>query len=312
MSANMPGDNEQRDEKYEEHYILNDALCPSPRSGPRVMVGFWAVDGVPEGERPELTDKPFFTITYPVGGGDACYNWAHITDDPEEEPHPNSAQHIEWVDGHLKILQSTEFGCRPNLGRPDTPPNEKPLFWEVFQDFPTYLWGRIIATWEITDIRIRERTVLQFRAADNHFIGLSEDGSDDIVCAKRVPDDSCKLTARFPNYVWDGEGGSGDDGSFYLKADNGKYLRLKSSSDSTTLCADVDEADRAGRAALFTATFGGDGAVSLAVEEAGTLQHDPPFGKLYFTSGREADPTWAWFIPDYAQVSANGLKDWKG
>ena len=55
------------------------------------MVGFWANDQVEEGNRPVLTSEPFFTITYPVGRGEACYNWYHFTDDPEEEPHPNSA-----------------------------------------------------------------------------------------------------------------------------------------------------------------------------------------------------------------------------
>lgn len=304
--SNQEGPPEQRDdENYEEHYLLNDALCPRPISGPRVTVGFWADDNVEEGNRPVLTSEPFFTITYPVGGC-GCYNWYHFTDDPDEEPHPNSATDINWTNGQLNILQSTEFGCRPNLGRVENPPKEKPMFWEIFRDFPTYLWARIVETHEILEITIRERCVLQFYAADGHYIRYSSEDNHDIVCDKRVLDDNCKFTARFPDYKWDHEGGSGDSGAFYLVADNGHYIRRRNSG---MLCADVSESEKEERAMLFTATLASGSAISLAAQGE-TLQHAPPYGKLEMVDNAQASPIWAWFTVSYGIITAQGLSVW--
>jgi len=129
-------------EDYTKHYILNDALCPAPTSGPRVLVGFWAIDDVPDGTKPDVPDEPLFTTMYPVGRGEEIYNWRHMTGDETDPEHPNSANQIEWVDGHLKILQSTEFGCRPNLARVSNPATKKTMHWELFRDVPQYLFGK--------------------------------------------------------------------------------------------------------------------------------------------------------------------------
>ena len=44
----------KQEDDYSRHYMQNDGLCPIPSSGPRVLVGFWAIDDVPTGTKPEV------------------------------------------------------------------------------------------------------------------------------------------------------------------------------------------------------------------------------------------------------------------
>mgnify|MGYP000261199193 CR=1 FL=1 len=280
-------------EDYTKHYLVNDALCPVPTSGPRVLVGFWAIDDVNTGDRPEVTDTPLFTIMYPVGKGDEWYNWRHMTGDPLDPEHPNSANHIQWLDGHLSISQSTEFGGRKNLSILSEPTIKK-MHWTLFQDYPKYIWGKIQRTYEIQEISLREECIVQFKAADGHFINLLENG--DIVCETRVPNDACNFKVRFPKFTWNSEGGEGDnEGSFYLQASNGCYVTSKISENTVTLCANADKKN----AELFTATMASNCSISLSTENQLTLQHIPPYTDLLLKESKEVDSIWAWFNVNY-------------
>jgi len=297
------------DSDYSKHYILINEVCPMPRTGPRVTVAFWAVDPVPPaGTRPELDEEPFFTITYPVGGGAQPFNWNHITDDVEDPLHPNSANHIEWVDGHLKIEQWTTFNCRPNLhtGGRNTLKN---MHWELFQDIPPELFGRIVSVKGITDIVIKEMTTLRFTGVDGHFISMNR-GETRVGCGARLLNEICWFKARFPDYIWDEHGGKGDEGAFFLQAANGCYLRSVVDADGVTrLEADAGDAKKA---TLFEATISGDGMVSLSTTtkegKKMTLQHDPPDDDLRLVlrlersseEESEFNDTYAWFAADYA------------
>ena len=283
---------------HKNHYIQNDALTPRPITGPRVTVGFWADETVEEGVKPKFPNEPLFTITHPIIEGEACYNWQHRTGDPEDPLHPNSAQNICWEHGRLSIQQSTEFGARPNLGQVG-PPAEKHMHWELFRDFPPYLWGRIMATHELTDIVIRESAKLRLQAADGHFLRVLSNAGV-LSCDKRMPDEHCVFTARFPNYVWDAEGGKGDrEGVFHLEASNDRYLALHKDDDGGyKLQADGETASQAAR---FSAVMAPGCAISLAVDiddgQTLTLEHEPPFGALSLVE--KGDPVWGWFTACY-------------
>ena len=284
---------------YKNHYIQNDAVTPLPITGPRVTVGFWADETVADGVKPDFPEEPMFTITYPIIEGDAVYNWQHSTGDPLDPLHPNSAQEIRWQDGRLSILQSTEFGARPNLGRV-TSATEKHMYWEIFRDYPPYLWGRIMATHELTDIVIREGTKLTLQAADAHFLRIVPDSKGVLSCDMRIPDEQCEFTARFPHYLWDDEGGKGDrEGPFYLVANNGCYLVLRKASDGGY--ALVADGEHPSQAAHFSALMAPGCMISLAVDggdgQTLTLEHEPPFGALHLVE--KGDPVWGWFIARY-------------
>ena len=286
-------------EDHEKHYIQNDAVTPLPIMGPRVTVGFWADDYIEEGVKPSFPDEPLFTITYPLIEGESVYNWQHRTGDPEDPLHPNSARNIRWEEGRLVIQQSTEFGARPNLGRV-VPPSEKHMYWEIFQDYPPYLWGRIMATHELTDIVIREGTRLRLQAADAHFLRTVPDSGGALSCDKRMPNDDCVFTARYPHYVWNSEGGKGDrEGTFHLQASNGRYLVLGKADDGSDLLR--ADGESTSDAAHFSATMAPGSMLSLAVDMGGgqalTLEHEPPYGALHLVE--KGDPVWGWFIARY-------------
>ncbi len=291
---NVPGTQPPKTiDDYLKDYIKNDATYPLPQSGPRVTVGFWALENPIDGVKPDLNNEPFFTITYPVGRGAECYNWAHCTPDPEDPIHPNSANYITWEEGYLTIFQSTEFGCRPNLGNIKDP-ERKCMYWEVFRDMPDYLYGRIIATAEISDVVIREKAIIQLRAADGHYIRVTE--SNEVTCDKRLYDSTCNFTARFPNYIWNEHGGTGDEREFYLQADNGKFLRTRESDNETIFVA---EAETMEDALAFNGMIKPGPVINLQTNDGLFLQHEPPYGKLLLTDGIGSDADWAWFYINY-------------
>jgi len=152
---------------------------------------------------------------------------------------------------------------------------------------------KIQATYEITDIQARENAKLQFRSADGHFININE--ANDVICAKRAPDDSCTFTVRFPNYQWNEEGGVYDKGSFYLQAHNGEYCRYQSKAGIIRLYADAEREN----AQLFNATFTNGNVVSIATDNGLQLQHTPPYAELELVETNIADATWAWFNANY-------------
>ena len=278
---------------YTKNYIKYDGLTPFPSSGPRVLVGYWAIDGVPEGTKPEVPDEPLYTIMYPVGNGEQPFNWQHCQNYQDEQVTPNSAKNIQWLDGHLQIDQFTDFGGRPSLYRDlSDQPNTKGIHWVLFRDVPDYLFGKIQRTYEILDVQIREECQLQFRAADGHYIGIND--REEVICAKRVPNELCTFTARFPNFTWDEEGGEYDEGAFYLQANNKKYLSKKTIGGKTRLYADANRED----AELFDAVFS-SGVVSLRSSTGLVLCHEPPYSELELQDDLPDDSAWVWFNVSY-------------
>lgn len=63
-----------------------------------------------------------------------------------------------------------------------------------------------------------------YGSLDGHYIQQGDKPDHLVHCAKRVLDERCYFKSRFPNYVWNKEGGSGDEGAFYLEAANGFWF----------------------------------------------------------------------------------------
>ncbi len=276
---------------FESEYLLNDGQCPKPMSGPRVIVAYWAVADIPDGERPEINREPYFTITYPVGWGARPYNWKHNAGGCLDDINPNSANNITW-DGNMTLYQRTEYSCRQNFHNLKEP-EKKTMNWALSRDMPNWLWARIYEVCEISEVTFREDAPLHFTAPDSHYIRITESG--EVVCDKIIPDDSCRFLTRFPGYKWDNHGGSGDEGDFFLLASNRCYLRF--SEEDKKLYADATSQSEA---TLFTTIRAPGSTVALATSpDCGYfLRHDPPYGDLYMAN--KGDNTWSWFNVRYA------------
>ena len=284
---------------FTKEFVVNDGLCPKPVSGPRVTVAFWAIADIEDGDRPEITDEPNFTLTYPVGRGESPYSWKHNAGGGPLDINPNSANNIVWT-GHLTIHQLTEYACRQNLHNIKKP-EEKPMCWALFRDMPDWLWGRIYQVNGIHEVTLREEAPLHFCAPDGHYIRITESG--EVTCDRVIPNDACRFLARFPDYQWDNHGGCNDQGEFCLQACNGLYLRA-TKGEKGQLRADAPSMDQATKFTTITAP----GSVvtlrtKLSTGDSLTLQHDPPYGELYLTN--EPNNTWNWFNISYACANFN-------
>ncbi len=265
-------------EHSELHYIQNDEECPLPVSGPRVTVGFWCATEDEMETGPDCEGAPLFTIVYPVGNGDKCYGWKHMTDDIEDPVHPNSVQNAKWCNGQFDFTQFTTLDCSDSQQNTGT---EKEAFWSKFQDFPPELYGRIIGVEEVPVDMLRQDCVIRLRACDGHFISLDRESIDASVwCSQTKVNNDCDFTVKFPNYIWDKDGGTGDTGAFALLASNGKYLKRVTNIESTLSLKAADTAIT--NDSLFSISFEKDSVVSLqGSNNKGTLYHPCPGASLF-------------------------------
>ncbi len=265
----------------ERHFIQNDADCPLPAEGPTVTVGYWCATKAELRTGPACEGEPLFTIVYPAGRPAACYAWKHMTSDPRDPMHPNSARGIAWIDGRLRLTQFTTLDC-------SGPPHEKTLGWVKARDFPPELFGRILSAAGVPFDGLRENCAITLRACDGHYVGLDRAGGAAIGCDSRLAGEDCTFRLAFPGYAWSEEGGQGDQGPFALRAANGRFLaRVENRDGGATLRA---AAQTLAEACLFALRIE-RGAVASLLCDGARLCHTPPGSGLILSTDGGAPAT---------------------